>query len=90
MIKFRSLGTISLDKSYLGYDISGEIVPIQFGYDFSWVRFLQQSKLLSYYKPFKECRTLSNQGFFPVLFLLLHVSLFRNLAHCYIKLDMRQ
>ena len=23
-----------------GYDISGEIVPIQVGYDFSWVRFL--------------------------------------------------
>ena len=40
MIKFRSQGTISLEKSYPGYDISGEIVPIQFGYDFSWVRFL--------------------------------------------------
>ena len=36
----RTLGTISLEKSYPGYDISNEIVPIQFGYDFSWVRFL--------------------------------------------------
>ena len=27
-------------KSYPGYDFSREIVPIQFGYDFSWVRFL--------------------------------------------------
>ena len=31
---------ISLEKSYPGYDISGEIVPIHVGYDFSWVRFL--------------------------------------------------
>ena len=35
-----TLGTISLVKSYPGYDFSREIVPIQFGYDFSWVRFL--------------------------------------------------
>ena len=51
VIKFRSQGTISLEKSYPGYDFSREFVPnghsiwVRFplGYDFSWVRFLQQS-----------------------------------------------
>ena len=40
MVNFNSQGTMSLEISYPGYDVSGEIVPIQYGYDFSWVRFL--------------------------------------------------
>ena len=34
------MGTISLEKSYPGYNFSREIVPIQVRYDFSWVHFL--------------------------------------------------